>query len=571
MLSAQRRKLGDLLVEVNIITNEDLQRVLEVQRQTGKKIGEVLVEEGLVTEQDIIQVLEFQLGIPHVELDKYEISRDVISLVNVIIANKYCLIPIKKEDNVITVAMSDPLNVFAIDDIKISTGLEVKPVIAATSDILKAIDKYYSSSSATKAAEDVKKEADDLYFKQIDTDIDDKIALEVSNAPVVKLVNTIFEQAVKSRASDIHVEPFENFVRVRYRIDGELIEKMEVDPKTLSALVTRMKIMGKMNIAEKRVPLDGRIEYSFDNKAFDMRVSSLPTVFGEKIVIRLAEKKAEIVPKSHLGFQKDDMVQFEDLLKNPHGIILVTGPTGSGKSTTLYTALKELNTVDVNIVTVEDPVENVIEGINQVNVNTKAGLTFANALRSILRQDPDIIMIGEIRDSETAEIAVKAAITGHLVLSTLHTNDAPSSISRLIDMGIEPFMLSSSVVGIIAQRLVRRICKFCKSEYIPTEEEIRLLGITDKSIKFYKGQGCQECNNTGYMGRVGIYEILMVNREVREAINQKLSIDGLRSVCMKNGLRSLKNSGLSLILQGMTTFDEVISVAYENEDRESVE
>lgn len=564
MLHAQRKRLGDLLIEVNMITPQDLERVLEIQKRTGKKLGEILLDEKLVTEQDIIQVLEFQLGIPHVELDKFEIEKEIVTLINESLAKKYCLIPIKQEDNIITVAMSDPLNVFAIDDIRISTGFDVKPVIASISDINKAIDRYYASSTARKAAQDVLKEVDNLY-KRIDSD-DEKISLEVSNSPAVKLVNTIFEQAAKLRASDIHIEPFENFVRVRYRIDGELTESMRTDPKTLSALVTRIKIMGGMNIAEKRLPQDGRIPYSFGNKAFDLRVSVLPTIFGEKVVVRLSEKKAVIASKTQLGLYDENLKKFDSLLKNPNGILLVTGPTGSGKSTTLYTALRELNVPDVNIVTVEDPVENVVEGINQVNINAKAGLTFANSLRSILRQDPDIIMVGEIRDTETAEIAVKAAITGHLVLSTLHTNDAPSTITRLLDMGVEPFMVASSVVGVIAQRLVRRICNNCKYEYTPDADELKLLGLDDDNIKLHKGKGCEECNNTGFRGRIGLFEILVVNKELRDIINKKPSIDELRDMCIRNGMKTLKGCGFQLVTQGVTTLEEVMGVAYENEE-----
>lgn len=566
MLNAQRKKLGDLLLEVNMISQEDLDHALDVQKQTGKKIGEILLEESIVSEADIIQVLEFQLGIPHVELDKYDIEKEIVLLISEAIAKKYCLIPIKQEENVLTVAMNDPLNVFAIDDIKISTGLDVKPVIATTADINKAIDKYFSSSSAKKAAQQVVEEVDSFVKRGTDDETDKRIAAEVNNSPAVKLVNTIFEQAAKGRASDIHIEPFENHIRVRYRIDGELIEVMKADIKTLSALVTRIKIMGGMNIAEKRIPQDGRITYSFENKSFDLRVSVLPTVFGEKTCIRLIEKKSSILNKAQLGLQHDDLKKFESLLMNPHGIILVTGPTGSGKSTTLYTALRELNTVDVNIVTVEDPVENIVDGINQVHINVKAGLTFASALRSILRQDPDIVMIGEIRDGETAEIAVKAAITGHLVLSTLHTNDAPSTINRLIDMGVEPFMVSSSVVGVIAQRLVRRICTKCKEEYIPNDEELAFLGTTDSKIKLHRGKGCAECNNTGYKGRIGVHEILVMNKEIREVISKKSANDALRDICINNGMKTLKECGIELILQGITTVDEILSVAYENEE-----
>ena len=563
MINSNRRKIGELLIEVNMITPEQLEMALEKQKVVGKKLGEILIEENIVSERDVIQVLEFQLGIPHVELDKYEVKKEAVFLVNHSLAKKYCLIPIKVEDNTITVAMSDPLNIFAIDDIKMSTGLEVKPVIATTGDIIEAIDRMYTSNTTNKVAAEILEEMA-IFSKKIKIEDDDD-SYEVENSPAVKLINSILDQGIKSRASDIHVEPFEEFVKIRFRIDGELVEHMRTDAKTLSALVTRIKIMAKMNIAENRIPQDGRIQFRYEDRDFDLRASSLPTVFGEKIVIRLAEKKAKIVSKVSLGFNKDDLKKFDELLKNPHGIILVTGPTGSGKSTTLYTALRELNQPTVNIVTVEDPVENVIEGINQVNVNSKAGLTFANVLRSILRQDPDIVMIGEIRDSETVGIAVKAAITGHLVLSTIHTNDAPSTINRLIDMGVEPFMLSSAIVGIIAQRLVRKICPHCKYEFTPSQKELEILGKVGQDVKLYRGKGCSECNE-GYRDRIGLYEILIVNKEIREAISEKCTSDTLRDICVANGMKQLKHSGFELVLKGKTTIEEVLKVSYENQE-----
>jgi type IV pilus assembly protein PilB len=553
----KNRRLGDLLLENGLISEEQLSYVLQLQKKTGKKLGEILIDEGIIQEKQIIEVLEFQLGIPHMDMEKYYIDPEIPKLISESLARRHMLIPVKKEHGRLVVAMQDPLNIFAVDDVQIATGMEISPVISTRNDILNAIDQYYGKQRAEQAIEEFKKQ----YQVDSISDLDDETLNEINNAPVVRLVNTIIEQAVKQKASDIHIEPFESFIRVRYRIDGELQEVMTPSKATHSAIITRIKIMGKLDIAEKRLPQDGRVEALIDGREVDLRISVMPTVYGEKIVIRLLDRSGFITSKAQLGFTKENLKLFDKIIMNPNGIILVTGPTGSGKSTTLYAILKELNKVSKNIITVEDPVEYKLEGINQVQVNLKAGLTFASGLRSILRQDPDIVMIGEIRDSETAQIAVRAAITGHLVLSTMHTNDAASTVVRLVDMGIEPYLVASSVVGVVAQRLVRRICENCKTEAAPTEFEKELLGLQGNE-KLYKGKGCSVCGNTGYKGRVAVHEIMAVTKPLRELINNRASSDEIKKAIIQQGTITLKENCTQLILDGITTTEELIKVAY---------
>ncbi len=560
MLQNNKMKLGELLVSVGKITKEQLVESLNEQKYSGKKLGEILVEKKYITEKEMIEVLEFQFGIPHIDLSKYYIDPEIPVLISEKLARRYSLIPIRKEKGKLVVAMADPLNLFAIDDIKITTGLEVEPAISTRQDIFNAIDKYYGKAVAEKAVEEFQKQ----YIVENITDLDEEILKDINNAPVVKLVNSIIKQAININASDIHVEPFENTVRVRLRIDGCLQEAMSLVKTTHVAIVNRIKVMSKMDIAEKRLPQDGRVEVGVDGKNIDLRISILPTVFGEKIVIRLLDQSGFSLNKDQLGFTAENLNQFNQILKNPNGIILVTGPTGSGKTTTLYTILKELNTIDKNIITVEDPVEYRLNGINQVQVNNKAGLTFANGLRSILRQDPDIIMIGEIRDAETAEIAVRAAITGHLVISTMHTNDTASTAARLLDMGIEPYLIASSLVGVIAQRLVRRICDRCKVEYAPSEIEKKSLHI-DGNVSLYKGRGCPYCYQTGYKGRVPIHEMMAIRKEHRGMISKDLNIDELRKASIEEGMVTLRENCKQLVLMGITTFEELIRVTYTEE------
>lgn len=563
MKKQERKRLGDLLLEVGLITQEQLDGALKLQKTTGKKLGEILLSEGIVTQEDIIQVLEFQLGIPHVVLEKHKVNQSACLLIPENLARRYELIPISQQNGVLTVAMSDPLNVFAIDDVSIYSGMEVQPVIATSNDILKAIDKYYGNQHAFQAAEEFKKENESTFKINMDS-LEQESNEEVNNAPAVKLVNSIIEQAIRNRASDIHIEPFLRHIRIRFRTDGEMMESMKTDLGVMNALSTRIKIVAGMNITEKRAPQDGRLTVKVDGKDYDLRVSILPTVYGEKIVMRIADKNSFVLSKNQLGFYDTDTEKFDKILQNPHGIVLVTGPTGSGKSTTLYTALSEINRPNINIITVEDPVECLIEGINQVQVNNKSGLTFTAGLRSILRQDPNVIMLGEIRDAETAEIAVRAAITGHLVLSTLHTNDAPGSVIRLIDMGIEPFLVASSLVGVIAQRLVRKICKNCKLEYEADANELSSLGVNTQ-VKLSKGRGCTVCNGSGYKGRIGVYEIMVLTKKHKELINSHCTEEELRELSIANGMGTLRSNVRLLVLEGVTTIEEMMKISFSND------
>jgi len=563
MKKTDKRKLGDLLVQADMLTVKQLKKALAEQERTGEKLGEILVKKGWVTEQNIVEVLEFQLGIPHVDLSKYAIDPKAASMISESLAKRYMLIPIQIENDRLVVAMSDPLNVYAIDDVKLATKMEVMPVIASLADVKQAIDRMYGVSKTVSIAEEFRRQMQEKPQKKNDLD-EEMDEADVLNSPAVKLVNSFIEQAIRRNASDIHIEPFENYVRVRLRIDGQLHEILKTDISALNAIVTRIKILGKMNIAEKRIPQDGRIGVTLDNNQLDLRVNTLPTIYGEKVVIRLLYRTGMQLRKEELGFCESDLKKFESLLMKPHGIILLTGPTGSGKSTTLATALRELNKPNVNIITVEDPVENMIEGINQVNVNAKAGLTFASALRAILRQDPDIVMIGEMRDTETASIAVRASITGHLVLSTLHTNDAPSSITRLIDMGIEPYLVATAVEGIIAQRLVRRICKNCKTAAHPTSDEAEILKIPKNSL-IYKGKGCQACNNTGYKGRLAVHEVLVLDSSMREMIVKGANSDEIREFAINHGMITLWDNTKRNVLEGNTTVEELLRVAYGQE------
>ena len=557
MRGNKHRRLGDLLVEYGYVSSEDLQRAVALQKQNGGKLGEVLLQLGHVTEADISSILEVQLGIPRVEIEKLHISPEIPRLINERLARRHTLIPVDLSDSILTVAMADPLNIFAMDDIQLTTGLDVKPVIATRKEILNAIGLHYEKASAEKALE----EFSETFDVDLGEDIDEEMLSNVRSAPVVKLLDSITKQAVKMRASDIHIEPQEHNIRIRFRVDGELQEIMSPEKASHGAIVTRIKIMGRMNIAEKRVPQDGRVELIIDGRPVDMRISILPTVFGEKVVIRLLDRGSILMSKRDLGFSDKNLEVFDKIIQHPHGIVLVTGPTGSGKTTTLYAVLQELNKINRNIITVEDPVEYRLSGINQSQVNVKAGLTFASGLRSILRQDPDIIMVGEIRDHETAEIAVRAAITGHLVLSTIHTNDSVSTISRLVDMGIEPFMVSSSVVGIMAQRLVKRICTNCKTSYLPNPQERILLGLENGAV-LYRGAGCNACNQTGYRGRIGIHEILPMYEDIKALIDRREPLDKVRALASQHGMVTLRESCCQLVHAGVTTVEELLRMTY---------
>ncbi|MCI7066626.1 MAG: ATPase, T2SS/T4P/T4SS family [Butyrivibrio crossotus] len=564
----KRLRLGELLLENNLITEEQLNIALEEQKAKGIKLGEAIIGLGYVTQDAINDLLCQQLNIDFVDLRKIEIDDSIARMVGEKVVRKYMLLPFALDDrqaNVIKVAMEDPMNIMAIDDIGIITGMTVQPYLSTHAYISTAIDKLYGKSQANAIAEQFMKEqgsADDA-----DNAEENKRQEDVDNSPVVKLVNNIIEGGVRQRASDIHIEPFEYNVRVRYRIDGVLREIISYDRALYAAIIARLKVISGMDISEKRKPQDGRITITVDRREYDIRVSNLPTVFGEKVVMRLASKEGFKRDKKDLGLSPTDLVKFDNILRNPHGIILVTGPTGSGKSTTLYTALSELASDEVNIITVEDPVEANVDNVNQVQVNVKADLTFASALRSILRQDPDIIMIGEIRDGETAEIAVKASITGHLVVSTLHTNSTAASISRLIDMGIEPYLLGDSLVGIIAQRLVRRLCPECKESYEADEEEKRVLKVPqNEPLKLYKACGCEACGNTGYYGRIGVYEIMPISRKIKNLIASGANADDITAQAVTEGMNTLRMSASNYVKQGLTSFSEMMKITYETDD-----
>ena len=564
----KRLRLGELLLENNLITEEQLNIALEEQKAKGIKLGEAIIGLGYVTQDAINDLLCQQLNIDFVDLRKIEIDDSIARMVGEKVVRKYMLLPFALDDrqaNVIKVAMEDPMNIMAIDDIGIITGMTVQPYLSTHAYISTAIDKLYGKSQANAIAEQFMKEqgsGDDA-----DNAEENKRQEDVDNSPVVKLVNNIIEGGVRQRASDIHIEPFEYNVRVRYRIDGVLREIISYDRALYAAIIARLKVISGMDISEKRKPQDGRITITVDRREYDIRVSNLPTVFGEKVVMRLASKEGFKRDKKDLGLSPTDLVKFDNILRNPHGIILVTGPTGSGKSTTLYTALSELASDEVNIITVEDPVEANVDNVNQVQVNVKANLTFASALRSILRQDPDIIMIGEIRDGETAEIAVKASITGHLVVSTLHTNSTAASISRLIDMGIEPYLLGDSLVGIIAQRLVRRLCPECKESYEADEEEKRVLKVPqNEPLKLYKACGCEACGNTGYYGRIGVYEIMPISRKIKKLIASGANADEITAQAVTEVMNTLRMSASNYVKQGLTSFNEMMKITYETDD-----
>ncbi len=575
-------KIGKYLTGKEIITSGQFQLALKLQKENGGSIGEILISQGYIDKNAYHEALK-KMGVNYADVKEEKINDKMLEKIGERLARRHTVLPIEVEGITLKVAMSDSSNIFAIDDLRLATGFEIIPLLADGKDITAYIDKFFEGrkkeeekqkkSTAKKKAkpvaevidfdEEMKKVHEEIKV-EITQDIEDSVDIsDVQNAPIVKMVKLIFNKAASSKASDIHIEPHEDVVVVRNRIDGQLVEVMRNDIKILPALIARIKILSGLNIAEKRIPQDGRISLHIDSRSFDMRVSILPAVFGEKAVIRLADKEGFNVKKEELGFFEDDLKKFDKILANPHGIVLVTGPTGSGKSTTLYTALKELCSPEINIMTVEDPVENTIEGINQVQVNVKAGMTFAVALRAFLRQDPDIIMVGEIRDPETAEIATRAAITGHLVLSTLHTNDAASSITRVIDMGIEPYMLASSIVGVIAQRLVRRFCSDCKEEYEPTESEKGILRLEPgDNVKLFRPKGCDKCSNTGYKGRIAVYEIMTVDSELMELIAHNKPAGLLKEAALKKGMKTLQQNCIQLVTTGITSIDEMLRITY---------
>ena len=555
-------RLGDLLVNSGVITQEMLEKGLALQKGSGRKLGETLVDEGIATEENIAKALSSQLHYDMVDLQTVTIEEEVLGLVPAAVLKKYKMIPFEYATdnmNVLRVAMSDPMDMTAMDDIGIITNLRVEPVVATTRSIMLAIDRYYGQAEVNSALEEYAKEKEILLEEE-----EDIYSEDVNNSPIVQLVKSMIDQAVRQRASDIHIEPMERQVRIRYRIDGALYEKANYNIRLLPAMVARIKIIGGMDISERRKPQDGRITQVVDRREFDIRVSILPTVYGEKVVMRLTSKNALTREKSQLGLRADELKKFDHILSNPHGILLVTGPTGSGKSTTLYTALSELNKEDVNIITVEDPVEANIDGINQVQVNNKANLTFATALRSILRQDPDIIMIGEIRDQETASIAVQASITGHLVVSTLHTNSAASTITRLADMGIEPYLIADSTIGVIAQRLVRRLCPECKKPKKADPEELEMLMLEpDADVTVYEPCGCSKCDGTGFRGRIGVYEIMEVTQPLKNIISKHGTAEEIKEKALEEGMNTLRMAATKYVLEGITSVPEMMRVSFD--------
>lgn len=569
----RKKRLGDLLLGAGVITQEQLEEALKKQKEAGngQKLGMTLVDMGIMNDEIIAEALCHQMGLERVHLAGITIEDEVLALVDEKVLRKYMLLPYEfapDNPNVLRVAFSDPLDMIAMDDLSIITGMQIEIRVTTVKDVSQALDRFYGNSEAMKVADQFAAERREKYGNNKDGKEESE---EVKQAPIVRLVNQIIEQAVHKRASDIHFEPLENQLRIRFRVDGVLQEAMRHDISLLSAMVARIKIVGGMDISEKRKPQDGRMTQIVDRQEYDIRVSILPTVYGEKIVMRLAQKTALSRDKKDLGFEPEELHRFEDILKHPNGIMLVTGPTGSGKSTTLYTALSELNTEEVNIITVEDPVEANINGINQVQVNAKAGLTFAAALRSILRQDPDIIMIGEIRDGETAGIAVESAITGHLVVSTLHTNSAASTISRLADMGIENYLISDAVIGVIAQRLLRRVCPRCKRMVPADDLEKKELGIPEEKWgeevlipHIEPNEECLECGGAGYKGRIGIYEIMQMSPALKRIIATGGTAEELEKEAIKEGMNTLVMSANKQVLKGITTLQEVHRVAYDN-------
>jgi type IV pilus assembly protein PilB len=595
-------RLGELLVKKNYITPDQLKKALEDQKLKGGRLESALIRSGFIKEDELLSFLSAQYRVPSIKISKIEVNPNVIKLIPSSISKKYFIIPINRVGPKLTMAMADPSNIVVIDEIKFMTGFNVEPVVASETEIIDAIKKYYGGGGGVAGKGTVSFEATDYTLEEDKgaptdggvmleddfVDVDDFDALvhgAVDNVevietelqlnetgeiegPIIKIVNGILIKAIKLGASDIHFEPYEKTFRVRYRVDGVLRRDMLLPMQIRNAIISRLKIMARLDIAEKRLPQDGRIKLRMaKGREMDFRVSSLPVLFGEKVVLRLLDKAALQLDMTKLGFEEDSLAEFQNSIHRPVGMILVTGPTGSGKTTTLYSALSELNKESENIMTAEDPIEYNFMGINQVQMHEEIGLTFASSLRSFLRQDPDIVMVGEIRDFETAQIAVQAALTGHLVLSTVHTNDAPGTITRLIDMGIEPFLISSAVILILAQRLIRKICMDCREQIKPPSQLLIDLGIPPdevKSFTVYKGKGCAICNGTGYKGRLGLYEVMTMKEEIKELVLARASASEIKKEAIRTGMKTLRQSGLAKIKDGMTTIEEVLRSTMED-------
>ena len=584
-MATTRKTMGEYLLEKGLIKREQLEDALRIQQATGKLLEQILVDQTIVSERDAYEAKAYELGMPFVDLDRVAPELSAINVVKEHIAKRYNVIPVKKEGNILYLAMADPNNVMAIDDVRVNSRCVVRQVLAAPGAIQDAIAKAYGGSAVVGATDGASSGGEsaiaqrpaDLrasvmtdvaaYSARGDSEDDEKAVLrEAEEGPIVRVANTIIQQAISERASDIHVEPQIRNVRIRYRIDGVLHEALTLPKYVQAPLISRYKIMAEMNIAEKRLPQDGRIPIRYQGKEYDLRVSSIPTPHGEKIVMRILDKTSVLIGLNKLGFTPETQARLEELVIQPQGMVLSTGPTGSGKTTTQYSILHKLNSVEKNILTIEDPIEYQLPGIAQVQVNRKAGLTFATALRAFLRQDPDIIMVGEMRDLETAEIAIEAALTGHLVLSTLHTNDAPSAVIRMIDMGVEPYLISATVTGVLAQRLARRVCQHCKEPREIPASDLRAFGFQvedpDQIVTIWEGVGCNYCRERGYAGRIGIYELMVVNAEIAEMIVRRAPLSDIKEAAKANGMKELREDGLIKVLEGLTTPDEVRRVVF---------
>lgn len=553
-------RIGDKLVQYGYITEEQLQNALSLQKGTGKRIGEILIEHGLITAELLTHVLTELLNVDNIDLTPSNISPEAVQKVPQNICNRHKVFPYKIEENKLYLAMEDPQNREAIQDVRRFANMEIVPNIATISEINQAIEQWYSNTDIDKAIREFAKNEIQNEIEEISGDED------VNSAPVVRLVHNILESAVRKKASDIHIEYDGDYMRIRFRIDGILVEHMKTSAKAYKAVISRIKIMAKLNISEKRLPQDGRIYLAVDNKPVDFRVSTMPTSKDEKVVMRVLDKSSFMVSKEKLGFSEESIKIYDNLLSKPYGLILVVGPTGSGKTTTLYSMLNQLNDIEKNILTIEDPVEYELQGINQSQINYKAGLDFASALRAFLRQDPDIIMVGEIRDHDTAEIAIRASLTGHLVLSTLHANTAIGAISRLSDMGMDSFLITSSLVGVVAQRLVRKICPHCKVPYEASIGDKKALNYDiNKPLTLYKGEGCDKCNKTGYKGRLGIYEMIQVTKPIRDLIDQGAKEDEIFKKANEIGMKDMRQDASIKVINGQTTVAEMIRVTFISE------
>ncbi|SHG66410.1 type II secretion system protein E (GspE) [Thermosyntropha lipolytica DSM 11003] len=555
------KKMGEMLVDMGLITQEQLAEALEEQKVTGERLGKILIDKGFITENQLLETLEFMLGIPHVQLSRMQIDPEAVKLVPPNIIRKYKILPIKKTAGSIMLAMADPLNQQAVDDARMASGFDIIPVLASERELEGTIRQYLAfqmDPGMEKILSELKETGRPLRRENQNI-----IRIE-DEAPIIRMVNAILNQAVQGRCSDIHLEPQEGDMRVRFRVDGELYEVLHIPKASEPAVVSRLKIMAGMDIAEKRVPQDGRFSLNIEGREIDFRASTLPTAYGEKVVLRILDRASALNRIEQLGLTPQNQERLLRLAKRPHGMLIVTGPTGSGKTSTLYALLNEINSIDKNIITLEDPVEYTLAGINQVQINVKAGLTFASGLRSVLRQDPDIIMVGEIRDNETAELAVKAALTGHLVLSTLHTNSAAGTVARLLDMGIEGFLLSSSLIGIVSQRLVRKLCTNCRQPYILEKEMAEHLGIPEEAgEKFYRPTGCHMCRQIGYQGRTAVHEIMPVDAGIKKLISRgEVSEEQIEAEAVREGMITIKMDGILKAKKGITSLEEVMKVVY---------